>query len=567
MEKEDVKHIEGDEEAPGRIGAVPDTITSDVYDEKLNKELNRRLDIRILPLCCWLYLLNFLDRGNIGNARVLNAETGDDLLHRTGMTATGYAITVSLFSVAYAVFEVPSNWVMKHYVRPSLWLAFLLGCWGALTVGFAGVRNYGTVLALRLLIGLFEAGFFPGIVYFITIWYRHDERAVRIALVIAFCNLAGAFGGAIAFGIGHINGAGGLQGFRWLFIIEGIITILSVIPTALILPDYPSRAKFLDEDAKRLAVDRLKERGGGYNRDHATRTEILRTFFEPRMLAHYFAYIANVVLQGSFTFYSPTIVTGLGYASIQAQLMTVPPWVVGFVVAIVMSYSADHFDARGWHIAGLSVAGGIGWVTAGSLPPDAIPFAIALHNSCAGIGQIIAQWIWKSNEAASGYPTGNYVCAGCSFFVAAVAIGLRLWYARMNRVGSLDARGGSRLYLAILVTPAGMSRGLLPTVLDDVRIGMGTPFPLRNALRASCRRSAMPQPLSLRGSRSIQTETPHGGGSGMGGSNMTPTNYKIIASALAIGGAFYYVLGRPEKATGATDNVNPKAAELRRKSG
>lgn len=311
----------------------------DVHDASQNKRLNRILDLRIIPLCCWLYLLNFLDRGNIGNARVLNQETGDDMLHQTRMTSTDYAITLSVFSLAYALFEVPSNWVMKHYVRPSAWLALLLGCWGAVTIGFAGVRNYATVLALRLLIGVFEAGFFPGIVYLITIWYRHNERALRIALVIAFCNLAGAFGGAIAYGIGHVNGAGGLQGFRWLFIIEGLITVVSVLPTLLILPDYPARAKFLTADDKRLAVDRLRDRGGGYNREHATRKEIMATFVSPRMLAHYFAYvsnflavlygcmtserqrltalpgskIANVVLQGSFTFYSPTIVTGLGY--------------------------------------------------------------------------------------------------------------------------------------------------------------------------------------------------------------------------------------------------------------
>lgn len=131
-----------------------------------------------------------------------------------------------------------------------------------------------------------------GIVYVITIWYRHNERAVRIALVIAFCNLAGAFGGTIAYGIGHVNGAAGLQGFRWLFIIEGIITILSVLPTLLILPDYPSRAKWLSESDRQFAEDRLKERGGGYNRDHATRKEILETFFSPRMLAHYCAYVS-----------------------------------------------------------------------------------------------------------------------------------------------------------------------------------------------------------------------------------------------------------------------------------
>lgn len=111
------------------------------------------------------------------------------------MTSDGYAITVTLFSVAYALFEVPSNWVMKHYVRPSLWLAFLLFAWGLLTIGTAGVQNYATVVSLRFLVGVFEAGFFPGIVYLITIWYRHNERALRIAMVVAFCNLAGAFGG------------------------------------------------------------------------------------------------------------------------------------------------------------------------------------------------------------------------------------------------------------------------------------------------------------------------------------------------------------------------------------
>ncbi|EFQ88833.1 hypothetical protein PTT_15113 [Pyrenophora teres f. teres 0-1] len=452
-----------------------------INDDNYNKKLNRRLDLRVLPLCCWVYLLNFLDRGNIGNARVLNEETDDDMLSNTGLTPRGYALTVTLFSVAYTVFEVPSNYVMKHYIRPSLWLGILLFAWGALTIGFAGVKNSATIIALRFLIGVFEAGFFPGIVYFITIWYRYNERAVRIALVIAFCNLAGAFGGAIAFGVGHINGAAGLQGFRWLFIIEGIITLLSAFLLIFFLPDYPTRAKWLSPAEKKFAADRLTERGGGYNQEHASRKEILDTCFSPRMLLHYIAYIADVVPQGSFTFFTPTIVTGLGYTSIQAQLLTVPPWVVGFFIAITISYSADHFNARGWHITITSLVGGAGWLTAGLLPADAfvqrygclcmaatgafpaapsmtnwvtcnspsfltLPLAIALHNSCAGIGQIIVQWIWRSSEKGEGHPTGNFVCAACSFIVAGIATGLRLWYGRMNRLERSDSRGDQRVW-------------------------------------------------------------------------------------------------------------------------
>jgi MFS family permease len=132
-----------------------------------------------------------------------------------------------------------------------------------------------------------------GIVYFITIWYQYNERAVRIALVVAFCNLAGAFGGAIAYGVGHINGSAGLQGFRWLFIIEGIITIASAFLLIFFLPDYPARARWLSEADKRFAEDRLVERGGGYNRDHASKREVRETFLSPRMLAHYIAYVSQ----------------------------------------------------------------------------------------------------------------------------------------------------------------------------------------------------------------------------------------------------------------------------------
>jgi hypothetical protein len=154
------------------------------------------------------------------------------------MTTSGYAVAVSLFSLAYFLFEVPSNWIMKRFVRPSVWLGTLLGCWGLFTIGFAGVQNYHTVVVLRFFIGMFqdpfglgrvihidnrsagmfEAGFFPGIVYLISFWYPVEERSVRIAVVLASATASGAFGGCIAYGVGFLNGTSGLEGFRWLFV-------------------------------------------------------------------------------------------------------------------------------------------------------------------------------------------------------------------------------------------------------------------------------------------------------------------------------------------------------------
>lgn len=141
-----------------------------VEDKQRAARLRRKVDLRIFPLCAWLYLLNYLDRGNIGNSKVLNEETGDDLLQTIPLSDTQYAIAVSMFALAYALFEVPSNWIMKRYVRPSRWLSVLLGCWGLFTIGFSGVQNYASVVVLRFLIGAFEAGFFPGIVYIIGCW-------------------------------------------------------------------------------------------------------------------------------------------------------------------------------------------------------------------------------------------------------------------------------------------------------------------------------------------------------------------------------------------------------------
>lgn len=131
-----------------------------------------------------------------------------------------------------------------------------------------------------------------GIVYFTTFWYRIEERGLRIAFVAAHANLAGAFGGVIAYGVGHLNGKSGLQGFRWLFIIEGVITVLLSFVLVFCLPDYPSKSRWLAENEKKAWEERLRVQGAGYSRAHATRKEILATCFSPRMLTHYLIYVS-----------------------------------------------------------------------------------------------------------------------------------------------------------------------------------------------------------------------------------------------------------------------------------
>jgi MFS family permease len=125
------------------------------------------------------------------------------------MTNYEYTIALMVFLVAYAVFEVPSNYFLKK-LKPSRWIAFLMFSWGACTIGLGGSQNYGTVTAVRFLLGMFEAGLFPGLVYYLTFWYRAKERSMRVAIILASATLAGAFGGAIAYGVGHMKNVQGL---------------------------------------------------------------------------------------------------------------------------------------------------------------------------------------------------------------------------------------------------------------------------------------------------------------------------------------------------------------------
>jgi MFS family permease len=133
-----------------------------------------------------------------------------------------------VFLIAYALFEVPSNYFLKK-LSPSKWIAFLMFSWGAITIGLGGVQSFASVTVVRFLLGVFEAGLFPGLVYYLTFWYCTEERSIRVAFILASATLAGAFGGALAFAIGHMNGTAGMSAWRWLFILEGLPSLLSSV--------------------------------------------------------------------------------------------------------------------------------------------------------------------------------------------------------------------------------------------------------------------------------------------------------------------------------------------------
>lgn len=207
-----------------------------------------------------------------------------------------------VFLIAYALFEVPSNYFLKklrpsvsntfpielnHTHTPQRWIAFLMLAWGATTMGLGGVHNYAQVTGLRFLLGVMEAGLFPGFVYYLTFWYRNSERSMRVALILASATLAGAFGGAIAFGVGHMNGAQGLSAWRWLFIIEGAPSCASAVLGWFFLPDYPESAHWLDAEEKELAAERLRLEGSHGSAKAMSWGDAKAVLTDWRLYAHY----------------------------------------------------------------------------------------------------------------------------------------------------------------------------------------------------------------------------------------------------------------------------------------
>jgi len=154
-----------------------------------DRKLVWKQDLRILPISCGIYLLCYLDRSNIGNAKVLNASTHNDLLSETHMTAYQYTIALMVFLIAYMVFEVPSNYFLKR-LSPSKWIAFLMLSWSVMTMGLGGVHNFAGVTALRFLLGVFEAGLFPGLVYYLSKFLvtqsRHTHADNTTSILVSY---------------------------------------------------------------------------------------------------------------------------------------------------------------------------------------------------------------------------------------------------------------------------------------------------------------------------------------------------------------------------------------------
>ncbi|KAI0283389.1 MFS general substrate transporter [Russula aff. rugulosa BPL654] len=305
-------------------------------------KLKRKIDVQLLPWLTLLYLMNFLDRGSIGNARLYNMEKS---LH---ITDKQFLLVLTIFFFPYALFEVPSNIALKYF-RPSRWIPFSVFVWGIVMTFHGFAHNYGDLIGLRFLLGLAEAGLLPGIIFYLSCWYKRSELGSRIAVIISAATIAGAFSGFLAAAIHDMDGVGGKPGWAWIFILEGLFTILLACVSPWIIQDFPESAKFLSE-AERVYIIREQKDDMRFSADE----ERFKLKYLWQCLTDWKTYAALGICAGiggpifAFALFTPTIINELGFKATAANLMSVPVFAFACLVTLAIAVLGDRIGHRGY---------------------------------------------------------------------------------------------------------------------------------------------------------------------------------------------------------------------------
>jgi len=296
----------------------------------------------VLPVVAMFYLLSFLDRTNLGNAKVAGLQK--DLK----LTNEQYSIALTVTYVPYIVAELPSNLLLKA-VGPNLLLPALLTLWGIVTTLQGLVKSYSGLLACRFFLGLFEGGVFPGLVLYLSFFYPRQKLNWRVSGFFSTASISGAFSGILAYGIINLNGRGGRPGWAWIFILEGLFTVVFGALSFFILPRSPAHCNFLNEEEKAYVDRTLRECGaiGDEGFDAFSWKELGKAFTSPQVFFLALAFFFDGAMVYGLAYFTPSIVQGLGYTAARAQLFSVPPFAAAFFVTMVSAYVSDRYSARG----------------------------------------------------------------------------------------------------------------------------------------------------------------------------------------------------------------------------
>lgn len=409
---------------------------------------------RLIPLMMLLYVINFVDRVNVGFAALtMNADLS--------FSPSIFGFGAGIFFVGYLAFQVPANVIIAR-IGARLWIFLILLVWGAISAANAFVQGPATFYALRFLLGVAEAGLFPGMVFYLTLWFPQAYRARFCAWLMAAAPIALVVGGPLSSFILGMDGALGLHGWQWLFLIEGFPASLFAFVVLLMLPDGPQAAPWLNREEKQIIAQTL---AAG---EVAQPSDVWAALSDPRVFTLAFV---NCGLQFGLygtTLWLPLIVQAMGFTAQATGFVVVGPYAVAMAGMILWARSSDQRGERIWHVAWPAVLAAVGFLAA-SLTRDNSISLVALTCAAGGILAAIGVF-WsipsvflRGTAAAAGIGLINTI-GSSGAFVASTLVGV-LRQATGSYAAPMAMLAVAALVAALIVIAFGRAVALGPASL------------------------------------------------------------------------------------------------------
>jgi ACS family tartrate transporter-like MFS transporter len=431
--------------------------TATAASEGLEAGAIRKATWRLIPFVMLLYFVAFLDRINVGFAALtMNKDIG--------LTPQMFGLGSGIFFLGYFAFEVPST-IILHKVGARFWIGRVMITWGLVSVATAFTRGPISFCALRFLLGLAEAGFFPGIILYLSYWFPANHRSAVTAMFMAAAPAAGLLGSPVSGALMQMNGLLGLHGWQWLFLVEGIPALVLGLVTFRFLTDRPADAEWLSA-AEREWLSRAIEQEQAAIRDPHS-TSVWRGLADWKVLALSLAYFGTSAGLYTIGFWAPLIVKGLGFSVFRTGFLVAIPNLIAVVGMVLWSRHSDRTGERYWHAAiacviaaaGMGVAAGAGasatlailglsltafGVSAAKPPLWSLPttfFAgtaaaasIGLINSLGTLGGFVGPYMIGATNGAGGRFSRGLSLVGGTLIVSAITI-LLMRYAGQRDAG------------------------------------------------------------------------------------------------------------------------------------
>ncbi|OJJ06222.1 hypothetical protein ASPVEDRAFT_199973 [Aspergillus versicolor CBS 583.65] len=334
------KGVAGPPLKPASLAALPEDECA-----RIGRRATLKLDVIIMPCMVIMYIFNYLDRQNIAAAKLAGIEED---LH---ISDVEYQTCVSILFVGYILMQVPSNMIVGKIRWPGIYICVSMAIWGLLSALTAITHNAAGLMASRFFLGFIEAVFFPGALFYLSLFYTRKQFALRTAVLYSGSQLGNAFGGLFAIGILELDGKNGIAGWRWLFLIEGVLTIGLAIIIAFILPNKLTKLKgFTAAEQDWLVWNFEADQGQQDNADEiSAKKGVWMAVVDPKTWL-LMATLYSIYIAGAVSNFFPSVVATLGYGRNETYALTAPPYVLCVIVMIINGFHSDRKQERYWHI-------------------------------------------------------------------------------------------------------------------------------------------------------------------------------------------------------------------------